>query len=247
MKALMALTRTQTKAFLREPLALFFGLVFPALLLVVIGTVFPGATDSNADLGGRSLVEIYAPVSIALGLATVSLSLLPATLGGDREKGVLRRLSATPVHPGVLVIAHLVVQALVVTSASVMAVLVGRLVFDIPFPESLGWFALSFGLGAVSLLVLGVLIGAVVPTANSGQAIGMLLYFPLLFFAGVYIPLEVMPDGIRTVSSYTPSGAAVQALSSSWAGDGPATSSLVVMAGYVVVAASLATWLFRWD
>ncbi len=66
------------------------------------------------------------------------------------------------------------------------------------------------------------LIGAVVPTASSGQAIGMLLYFPLLFFAGVYIPLEVMPDGVRTVSGYTPSGATVQALSASWAGEVPA-------------------------
>ena len=70
----------------------FFGLVFPALLLVVIGTVFPGATDPSPDFGGRSLVEIYAPVSIALGLATVALSLLPATLAsaeGDAER-VLR-------------------------------------------------------------------------------------------------------------------------------------------------------------
>ncbi len=41
MSALAALTRTQAKAFAREPLSVFFGLVFPALLLVVIGIVFP--------------------------------------------------------------------------------------------------------------------------------------------------------------------------------------------------------------
>jgi ABC-2 type transport system permease protein len=75
----------------------------------------------------------------------------------------------------------------------------------------------------------------------------MLLYFPLLFFAGVYIPLEVMPEGVRTVSGYTPSGAAVQALSSSWAGNLPETSDLLVMAGYLLVAGSLAVWLFRWE
>ncbi len=247
MNALLTLTKTQSKVFLREPMAVFFGLVFPALLLVVIGTVFPGATDPNEGLGGKSLVEIYAPVSIALGLATVALSLLPATLGGDREKGILRRLSTTPVHPGAMVIAHLVVQFVVVSFASIGATLMGMLVFDIPLPESPGWFLLSFVLGAVSLLVVGLLIGALVPTANSGQAIGMLFYFPLLFFAGVYIPLEVMPAGVRTVSGYTPSGAAVEALSASWAGEIPAASSLLVMAAYVLVMGSLATWLFRWD
>jgi ABC-2 type transport system permease protein len=101
-------------------------------------------------------------------------------------------------------------------------------------------------LGACSLLAVGLLIGSVAPTANTGQGIGMLLYFPLLFFAGVYIPIEVMPDGIRTISSYTPAGAAVQALSDSWTGSTPQTSSLLVMLAYAVVAGALAVRLFRW-
>ncbi|MCP4966969.1 MAG: ABC transporter permease [bacterium] len=105
----------------------------------------------------------------------------------------------------------------------------------------------AYVLGAVSLLAVGLLVGAVVPTASSGQAVGMLLYFPLLFFAGVYIPLPVMPQGIQTISSYTPAGAAVQALSDSWAGTVPEMSSLFVMAVYVVVAGLLAVRLFRWD
>lgn len=247
MTALATLTKTQSKVFLREPLAAFFGLVFPALLLFVIGTVFPGATDPSPDLGGQSLVEIYAPVAIALGLATVALSILPATLGADRERGILRRLSATPVHPRALVVAHLMVQLVAVSCATVAAIVLGMVIFDLPFPQSPGWFLLSYSLGAVSLLSVGLLIGAVVPTANSGQAMGMLLYFPLLFFAGVYIPLQVMPEGVRTVSTYTPSGAAVQALSASWSGDVPQTSSLLVMAAYVMVAGALAIWLFRWD
>jgi ABC-2 type transport system permease protein len=247
MTALGALTKTQSRVFSREPLSIFFGLVFPALLLIVIGSVFPGATEKNAELAGMSLVEVYAPVSIALGLATVALSILPATLGGDREKGILRRLSTTPVHPSALVIAHLVVQLIVVTCATLAAITLGMLVFGLPFPQSPGWFLLSYLLGAVSLLAAGSLIGAFVPTASSGQAVGMLLYFPLLFFAGVYIPLQVMPQGILTVSNYTPSGAAVQALTTSWAGNIPATSSLVVMAAYVLVAGGLAVLFFRWD
>jgi ABC-2 type transport system permease protein len=247
MSALATLTKTQSKVFLREPMAVFFGFVFPALLLVVIGLVFPGATEPTPDLGGRSLVEIYAPIAIALGLATVAFSILPPVLGGDRERGVLRRFSTTPVHPRALVASHLIVQFVVVTIASLAAILIGLLVFDIAFPESPGWFALSFVLGAFALLALGLLIGAVVPTASSGQGIGMIFYFPLLFFAGVYIPIQVMPQGVQTVSSYTPSGAAARALSDSWVGTVPDTSDLLVMAAYAVIAGALAIWLFRWD
>ncbi len=247
MTALGALTRIQSKAFLREPMAIFFGLVFPALLLFIIGAVFPGSTDPNPDLGGRSLVEVYAPISIALGIATVAISILPATLGGDREKGILRRLSTTPVHPRTLVAAHLVVQLAVVSIATVAAIVLGMVVFGIPFPASPWWFLVSYFLGAIALLSVGLLIGALVPTASSGQAIGMLLYFPLLFFAGVYIPLDVMPQGVRTVSNFTPSGATVQALSASWAGGVPETSSLVVLAAWAIIVGSLAIWFFRWD
>lgn len=247
MSAFAALTKTQSKVFLREPLWFFFGLVFPSVLLVVIGTAFPGATDPAPAFDGRSLVEVYASTSIVLGLATVAIFLLPVALGGDRERGILRRLSTTPVHPRALVTAHLAVQLAVVTVATVAAVLIGMLVFDIAFPESLGWFVVSFVLGAVSLLAVGLLIGALAPTATSGQGIGMILYFPLLFFAGVYIPLQVMPEGVQTISGYTPAGAAVQALSDSWVGGVPPTSSLLVMAAYAFVAGSLAVWLFRWD
>lgn len=247
MSALTALTRAQSRVFLREPLSVLFGLLFPALVLVVIGSVFPGATDANADLGGRSLVEVYAPAAVVLGLATLAISMLPAALGTDRERGILRRLSTTPAHPRALVAAHLTVQAVAVTCATVAAVALGMLVLDLQFPQRIGWFVLAYVLAVAALLALGLLVGAVVPTASAGQAAGMLLYFPLLFFAGVYVPLEVMPESIRTVAGYTPAGAAVQALSDSWAGTVPETSSLVVLALYAVVAVSLAAWRFRWE
>lgn len=242
-----ALTRTQFKVFLREPLAVFFGLVFPAVLLVVIGVAYPGATDPEPTFDGRSLVEVYAPTAIVLGLATMAVFLLPVALGGDRERGILRRLSTTPVHPRTLVAAHLAVQLVVLTLASLAAVLVGTLAFPIPWPERPGWFVLAFVLGACSLLAIGLLIGSLAPTATTGQGVGMLLYFPLLFFAGVYIPLEVMPDGIRSVSGLTPAGAAAEALSASWFGTTPDTSDLVVMVVYAVVAGAVAVRLFRWD
>lgn len=247
MRAFSALTTTQFRVFLREPLAVFFGLVFPAVLLMVIGVAYPGATDPEPTFDGRSLVEVYAPTTIVLGLATMAVFLLPVALGGDRERGILRRLSTTPAHPRLLVSAHLTVQLAVVTLATVAAMVVGMVAFPISLPELLVWFVVSFALGACSLLAIGLLIGSVAPTANTGQGIGMLLYFPLLFFAGVYVPIEVMPDTIRTISGYTPAGAAVQALSDSWTGVAPQTSDLVVMLVYAAVGGALAVRLFRWQ
>lgn len=247
MTALTTLTRTQTKVFLREPMVLVFGLVFPAVLLLVIGSVFPGATEANAELGNRSLVEIYAPATVVMALLTLGIAMLPQALGLDRERGILRRLSATPAHPRLLVAAHVAVQAVAVSLATVAAVLVAVLVFDLPLPQRPAWFVLAFVLSAAALLAIGVLIGALVPTAQAGVGTGMLLYFPMLFFAGIYLPLEIMPAGLRTFSSWTPAGAAVNALGDAWAGSTPTLTSLGVLVLTAVVTAWLATRLFRWE
>ena len=53
MSALSALTRTQSRVFLREPLAVFFGLLFPAVLLVVIGVAIPGRPIRSPRSTGR--------------------------------------------------------------------------------------------------------------------------------------------------------------------------------------------------
>lgn len=87
MSALAALAKTQSKVFLREPLAVFFGLVFPSVLLVVIGLAFPGATNPEPVFGGRALVDVYAATSIALGLATVGIFMLPVALGEIESVG----------------------------------------------------------------------------------------------------------------------------------------------------------------
>ena len=45
MSPLTTLTRIEAKVFLREPMAVFWGLVFPSLLLLALGPVFPGAQE----------------------------------------------------------------------------------------------------------------------------------------------------------------------------------------------------------
>lgn len=247
MTALTTLTRAQIKVFLREPVAVGFGLVFPAVLLLVIGNVFPGATEASPELGNKSLVEIYAPAAAVLGLLTLGIAMLPQALGLDRERGILRRLAVTPAHPGLLVGAHLVVQAVAVTIGTAGAVLVGILAFDLPVPQRPGWFLLAFALSCAALLSIGALLGALVPTAQTGVGAGMLLYFPMLFFAGIYLPLQVMPEGLQTFSARTPPGAAVQALSDAWAGVTPTATSLLVLVATTVLAGALATRFFRWE
>ena len=69
MSSLATLTRIESKVFLREPLAVFWGLVFPSLLLLVLGLVFPGAQEFSDDLGGVRLVDLYDSMDTAIRAA----------------------------------------------------------------------------------------------------------------------------------------------------------------------------------
>jgi ABC-2 type transport system permease protein len=247
MHAFRTLTTTEARVFTREPAAVFWGLAFPALLLLVLGYAFPGAREPSPDLDGFRLVDLYAPIVLTLGLATLGLATLPVILATYRERGVLRRLATTPVGPRPMVGAQLAVHLGVAVVAAAVALAVALGVFSVPVPANPAGFVAVFLLAAAALLGLGLVVGAVARTAAAGQGIGMALYFPVLFFAGVYFPREAMPPGLRTVSDLTPGGAAVQALSDTWEGLQPGISSLLVMAAYAVAAALLAVVVFRWE
>ena len=247
MSVTLKLTRTESRLFVRDPIALFFGLVFPALLLIALGYLFPGFDEPSPDLEGARYIDVYSPIALALGLATLGLVTLPPILGTYRQFGILRRLRITPVHPARLLSAQLLVHLAVAMLATVAAIVAVVTAFDVPFPERPLWFVIVFLLSAASIFSIGLLIGALARTTTSGQAIGMAVYFPMLFFAGVWIPRSVMPDGLLTISDLTPLGSSVQALEDSWFGTTPDVANLVVMAIYAIVVGLVAVRIFRWE
>ena len=247
MSATTNIARTEAKLFVRDPIALFFGLVFPGLLLLLLGLFFPGFDEPSADLGGDRYIDVYAPLVQPHGQATLGLVTLPPILGTYRQFGILRRLRTTPVHPARLLWAQLTVHVGVAVVAAAIAIVVAILVFDVPFPKSPLWFAVSFLLAAASTFSIGLLVGALARTTVSAQAIGMAIYFPMLFFAGLWIPRAIMSDGLRTVSDFTPLGSSVQALADSWFGVTPNATNLAVMAAYAVVVGFIAVRVFRWE
>ena len=64
--AFAALVRAEARLLLREPLTLFWGVAFPVVLLVVMGSF---GSRPDPALGGARLVDVYAPVLIAFTTA----------------------------------------------------------------------------------------------------------------------------------------------------------------------------------
>lgn len=247
MTASAKLIQTETKLFLRDPIGLFFGLAFPTALLLVLGSLYPGFDEPAADLDGDRYIDIYSPIALVLALCTLGLVTLPPILGTYRQFGILRRLSTTPVHPARLLTTQLVVHTAVAVIAAAAAIVAVVVAFDVVFPELPFWFLLSFALAVISIFSIGLLVGAFVRSSASGAGVGMAIYFPSLFFAGMWIPRRVMSDALLTLSDLTPFGSAVQALEDSWFGVTPSFTNLATMAVWAIVVGFLAVKLFRWE
>src|SRR5690606_38389132 len=102
-------------------------------------------------------------------------------------------------------------------------------------------------LGLLSLFGIGMLVAALASTSASAQGLSMLVYFPLLFFVGVYFPLEGMSGPLRTLADLLPSGAVVAGLSAAMRGTALEARDLLVMAAYAAVLTFLAVRTFRWE
>jgi len=246
------LLRTETMVWLRDFTSVFFGVLFPSVLMVGVGFAIPGMRDPITDVPpgsawyGVPAIATFLPTVLAMAVGTLAVLSLPVTFATFRDKGVLRRLSTTPLRPQGMVVAHLLINVGTSLVGAALAIVVAEVAFGIVAPEQLGVVVLAFALGLLSMFSLGMLIAAVVTKPATANAVGSLVYFPLLFLAGLWTPGPIMPDFVREIGVYTPMGAAAQAMDTGWFGEGFPLLQCVVMVAWIVVLLPLAARLFRW-
>lgn len=233
MKTLTKLTTVETKLLIREPGAVF-SLLIPLFILLVFGTTIPE--------GDTFLL----PMAITLAIGMVGLYLLPTTLATYRERGILRRLSVTPIHPGNLLTVQVLLQLVLTVSAVCLLLMIGSGLLGAHTPRAPG-FLTVFLLGAAAMFSVGLLLAALATNGRSANGFGVLLFFPLAYLGGLMQPPDQMPDVLALAGGYTPMGALRQSLHGLWSSGTLMAPPLITMAGYAVVLSYVAARHFRWE
>ncbi|WP_106402011.1 ABC transporter permease [Actinocorallia populi] len=246
MSAFTAVLKAEFRLFLREPFSLFWIAVFPTVLLTILGLI-PSFREPDPGLGGLRVIDLYVPVNVLVALIMAGIQVLPPVLSGYRERGILRRMSSTPVRPSSLLAAQIVLHFAAALVSALLVIAVGRAVFDVALPGHLPGYLLALLLGALSALALGAAVSAVTPTVKATTVVGMVVFFPMMFFAGVWIPVRSMPDLMRSIVEYSPFGAASQALGQAAEGGWPDLAHLGVVTAWAAVLIAAAVRWFRWE
>jgi ABC-2 type transport system permease protein len=243
MRTLGKLTWVEIKLFSREPITVIFSLAFPLVMLLVLAGVF--GNEAESEFRDAIPVDYYVPGYLAVVIASIGLIGLPVHLAAYRERGILRRFSASSVSPWSLFAAQVAVSFAIAAVGSVLLVVAAVLIYDAQLPESPARLLPAFVISTLSFVALGFLLGTVVSNARAAQAVGLLFFFPMWLLSGAGPPREVMGGAMRAISDALPLTYVVTALQDAWLGLGSSAMELLVLTGVLVTAAALSVRFSR--
>lgn len=252
MSRVRALTLTELRLFLREPVTVLFTLALPLMVLYVLNGVF-GQEPADAEPGelvvyrGFAAPDWYTPAYVAMAVAGFALIALPAHLVEYHESGVLRRFQASGLPKGTVLLSQAAVAMVVATVGCGLLVAAALAFAGASPPENLGLLIAAFLLCAAAVIAVGLLLGVLLPTARAAQSVGLLAWFVSLFVSGAGPPPEVLPEGLRTVGDWWPLTPVIRTLQEPWLTGEWATRDSLVTLGIALVALAVAWRTYRWD
>jgi ABC-2 type transport system permease protein len=249
MNTWLKLTILELKLFIREPMSMVFTFALPVIFLLVMGGVFGEVSVEENEVMFRGVepMDYYTPAYVALVLTSLGVLTLPVHLTGYRERGVLKRMHASGIHAGMVLVSQ-GVSSLVVASVGAL-ILWGSamLIYDISAPESLLLSIAAFVLGTVCFTALGVALGATLPNTRTAQGLGLILFFIMLILGGAGPPPELLTGALRTIGNFTPTHHVIVLLQDPWLGFGWNVMESLIVGGITIAAGFVALRFFHWE
>lgn len=235
--AALRLARSEIVLFLREPVAVFFSVAFPLILLLFVGSV---VGREEVDPGVRG-IDAFFPTMIGVTAANVGVMGFAIHVAENRSRGVLRRLRLAPIRDG----DYFVAQMLTAGAMLLLAVaLLGVATFSFYGAPGSGWSPLNLvpllGASFVVMYVmfsLGLIVGGLPMPVRSIQVLGASVFFLMFFSSGAAIPREGFPPWLETVSEINPLTHLNDFLLDAYLGRSP--DGLLVVIGLVAAAVAL--------
>ncbi|GAA1028553.1 ABC transporter permease [Virgisporangium ochraceum] len=248
MTAFSALTRASYKANTRDTVTIFFTFAFPLIFLVIFGLIFRG---QRVEETGNGYIDFIAPGVLAWGLANAAAFGVAFSLMQWRRDDLLRLIRLTPARLSEVVLARLIIAACIGISQCVLFIGVATIpLFGMRVSARWPLALPVMLLGIATFLGVGLIIGAVSKTPEAVSAIGNCVVIPMAFLSGAFIPVELMPDWLVTVSYFMPLRYVLDGLVYALAGAGDAGDywiSCGALVAFATVFTAIGLRLFRWD
>jgi len=156
----------------------------------------------NEELLSRNMIV---PGLVAVIMMIIAAMLTSLTIAREWERGTMEQLASTPVSRIEVILGKLVPYVIIGVIDIVMTVVLGIVVFHVPFRgDPLLLLVLSF-LFLVGALGLGIFISAVTRSQVLATQVAMVVtYLPSLLLSGFMFSIDAMPRALRAITYLVP-------------------------------------------
>ncbi|WP_326699653.1 ABC transporter permease [Streptomyces sp. NBC_01754] len=240
-----ALIRLEVLRTLRNKKFMFFSVIYPSVIYLLIS----GTQSGAGNVPGTELpLAAYFMVSMAsFGALTAVLMGNSERIAKEREKGWVRQLRLTAL-PGRGYVLAKIAGAAVVTLPCIVVVFAVAAVAQHVRLEAWQWPVLTAVVWAGSLVfaALGVAIGYLV-SGDAVRPLTMTVYFGLSILGGLWMPAAVFPQWLQNISVWLPTHAYAALGQAVETGGAPEARDVALLCAYFLLFAGGAAWLYRKD
>ena len=191
--------RSEFLRLLRAPSFSVPTIAFPLMFYVLFG-IFLAPAHASPDAARRLLASF-----IVLGTMAPGLFALGITLATDRERGLLELKRALPMPHGTYLAAKVAMAMLFAAIVSLLLMAIAALSAGVAL-ALLGWsllFVLAV-VGVIPFCAIGLLVGSLAK-ASAAPAVLNLIYLPMSFLSGLWVPLSLLPRALAQLAPLWPS------------------------------------------
>jgi ABC-2 type transport system permease protein len=148
-------------------------------------------------------IEFFVPGIIAMSVMTSSLSGAVTTNAELRQKGVIRKLSTTPITRTDWILSNILYQFILAAISTMAILVVSYAVFGVRLQIN-AWLLVFIVLEVFAFGGIGMILTRVANEAESAAAAANFIMFPMMFLSGSFFPLEMMPAFLQTIARLLP-------------------------------------------
>ena len=166
----------------------------------------PSIQLARQEVSGVRLryVDFLVPGILGMNVMQLNIFSVAFALVAQRQRGVLRRIFATPLEPRRFVAAHGLLRLALSAGQVLILVAVAFALFEVRVVGSLAELLVVAILGAIPFLMQGFALAGWAQTENQVPPVANLITLPQFFLSGVFFPKEAAPEVIRPITNVLP-------------------------------------------
>ncbi len=169
-----------------------------------VARALPIETVDVGEIQSVSWYNLVLPGILAFSILSAGLFAVSGHLTSMKERHVLDRMIVTPMRPMALLAAIVGVRMIIVFFSTLLTLGVGIAIFHLQFDIDWIRFAVFVICATLGTMGMGTAIALVVRRPSSASSLANVLAMVMMFFAGIYFPVEFMPAFLRAISKGLP-------------------------------------------